>query len=102
MRRPACPQNGPYVVMVEQGREYLWCACGLSKSQPWCDGSHEGTAYEPIAFTAPLSAEFHMCGCNARTTSLIALGTAAAITAEPIGRSFRKGRSWRTAEKSTG
>ena len=35
MRRPACPQNGPYVVMVEQGREYLWCACGLSKSQPW-------------------------------------------------------------------
>jgi len=64
MRRPACPQNAPYVVMVEQGREYLWCACGLSKSQPWCDGSHEGTAYEPIAFTAPLSAEFHMCGCK--------------------------------------
>ena len=64
MRRPACPQNGPYVVMVEHGREYLWCACGTSKSQPWCDGSHKGTSYEPIAFTAPLSAEFHMCGCK--------------------------------------
>ena len=64
MKRPACPQNGPYVVVVEQGREYLWCSCGLSKLQPWRDGSHKGSSYEPIAFTAPLSAEFHMCGCK--------------------------------------
>jgi CDGSH-type Zn-finger protein len=27
-------------VAVEQGKDYWWCACGLSKAQPVCDGSH--------------------------------------------------------------
>nr|WP_240538596.1 CDGSH iron-sulfur domain-containing protein [Rhodoferax sp. PAMC 29310] len=26
---------------MEQGKDYYWCACGLSKSQPFCDGSHK-------------------------------------------------------------
>lgn len=64
MKRPACPQNGPYAVTVEQGKSYLWCHCGLSADQPWCDGSHAGTGIEPISFTAPISAEFYMCGCK--------------------------------------
>ena len=62
--RPVSPQVGPYVVQVEEGRRYVWCACGLSRSQPWCDGSHAGTGLEPMEFEAPLSAEFHMCGCK--------------------------------------
>lgn len=61
---PACPQNGPYAVQVESGREYLWCSCGLSRTQPWCDGAHEGTGFEPIAFVAPVTGEFYMCGCK--------------------------------------
>ncbi len=24
-------------------KSYWWCACGRSKSQPFCDGSHKGT-----------------------------------------------------------
>ncbi len=63
-RLPVRAQTGPYVVNVEEGKTYLWCACGLSKTQPWCDGSHEGTDIEPIAFEPPLTAEFHMCGCK--------------------------------------
>lgn len=63
-RLPVCAQDGPYAVWVEEGREYLWCSCGLSRTQPWCDGAHEGTGFAPIAFTAPLSAEFYMCGCK--------------------------------------
>lgn len=61
---PVCAQNGPYAVMVKADREYLWCSCGLSRAQPWCDGSHAGTGFEPIAFTAPISGEFYMCGCK--------------------------------------
>ena len=60
----ACTGGKVHVVEVEEGRRYVWCACGLSRTQPWCDGSHEGTGIEPIAFEAPLSAEFHMCGCK--------------------------------------
>lgn len=61
---PVCVRFGPYAEMVEADREYLWCSCGLSRSQPWCDGSHEGTGFEPIAFVAPISGEFYMCGCK--------------------------------------
>jgi CDGSH-type Zn-finger protein len=63
-RLPVCAQDGPYAVWVEEGREYLWCSCGLSATQPWCDGAHEGTGFEPIAFLAPITAEFYMCGCK--------------------------------------
>ena len=31
----------PIPVKVEAGKSYWWCACGRSKSQPFCDGSHK-------------------------------------------------------------
>ena len=33
-------QKGPYAFTVETGQEYWWRACGRSKTQPFCDGSH--------------------------------------------------------------
>ena len=32
--------DGPLAVEVEKGKSYYWCACGQSKKQPFCDGSH--------------------------------------------------------------
>jgi len=64
MDKPKPQQIGPYPVPVIAGQEYLWCSCGLSQQQPWCDGSHQGTGFEPMAFVAPISAEFYMCGCK--------------------------------------
>jgi len=65
---PAAPETGspkgPYVVMVTEGVTYRWCSCGLSSTEPWCDDSHVGTSFEPIEFEAPISGEFHMCGCK--------------------------------------
>ena len=37
---PTCAQKAPYPVAVEAGKDYWWCACGNSKNQPFCDGSH--------------------------------------------------------------
>ena len=28
-------------VGVNKGKTYYWCGCGLSKKQPFCDGSHK-------------------------------------------------------------
>lgn len=64
MKLPIASQPGPYVVIVEEGRHYRWCSCGLTRTQPWCDDSHAGTGFEPIEFEAPISGEFHMCGCR--------------------------------------
>ncbi|MBM3732036.1 MAG: CDGSH iron-sulfur domain-containing protein [Deltaproteobacteria bacterium] len=62
---PISPQKGPYAVQVEEGRQYAWCSCGLSATQPWCDGAHRDTGFEPVIFVAPLSGVFYMCGCKA-------------------------------------
>ena len=37
----------PIPINVEAGKSYWWCACGRSKSQPFCDGSHKGTEFRP-------------------------------------------------------
>ena len=33
-------RDGSLAVEVEKGKSYYWCACGQSKKQPFCDGSH--------------------------------------------------------------
>ena len=35
----------PLGINVEAGKSYWWCACGRSKAQPFCDGSHKGTPF---------------------------------------------------------
>jgi len=58
------PKKAPYAVDVKEGETYYWCACGRSAKQPFCDGSHEGTTFKPLAYTAEKDAEVHFCGCK--------------------------------------
>ena len=65
---PVIAQRQPYMLDLEPG-DYWWCACGLSRNQPFCDRSHHGTGMEPIAFTVTRrSGTLWLCGCkHART-----------------------------------
>ena len=54
----------PYLVEVEAGKTYFWCACGRSQSQPFCDGSHAGTDKSPKPFKAERSQAISFCGCK--------------------------------------
>ena len=54
----------PIEVAVEAGKTYWWCACGRSKSQPFCDGSHKGTAFTPIEWKAEKSEPAWFCCCK--------------------------------------
>ena len=65
MTQPIPAQKAPYPVDVEAGKEYYWCACGLSKKQPFCDGSHAGTGLAPMMFEAKESKTVWFCGCKA-------------------------------------
>ena len=47
------------------GKKYFWCACGRSKNQPFCDGSHAGTVFRPIQFGAEKNETVNFCGCKA-------------------------------------
>lgn len=52
MERPVVPQRGAYVVDVTKGKTYLWCRCGKSKKQPFCDGAHKGGIFKPLPYVA--------------------------------------------------
>lgn len=64
MSDPVIAQKKPYLVELEAGRRYLWCACGRSRKQPFCDGSHAGTSILPLPFTAKEDGEAVLCGCK--------------------------------------
>ena len=56
--------DGPIAVEVEQDKSYYWCACGLSKKQPFCDGSHSGTEFKPLPYKALETKKMFFCACK--------------------------------------
>ena len=64
MTEPVMTQKSPYAVEVEVGKTYYWCACGQSKTQPFCDGSHKTSGIEPVAFQAEKTETVYLCGCR--------------------------------------
>jgi mannose-6-phosphate isomerase-like protein (cupin superfamily)/CDGSH-type Zn-finger protein len=64
MSEPVIPKPKPCLVSVTAGRTYLWCSCGRSKRQPFCDGSHRGTDFQPLQYTAKSDDELLFCGCK--------------------------------------
>ena len=61
---PEIAGRAPLPVEVEAGKSYWWCACGRSKSQPFCDGSHKGGAFSPIEYKATESTKAFFCPCK--------------------------------------
>ena len=65
MEDPASPQKNPYKVIVEKGKIYFWCACGLSQKQPFCDGTHKKKGkFKSLKYLAEESKEMYLCGCK--------------------------------------
>jgi len=63
MPDPEIPQKTPIVGQLEPG-EYWWCACGRSQSQPFCDGSHAGTEFEPLPVKIEATRKIAWCACK--------------------------------------
>jgi sterol desaturase/sphingolipid hydroxylase (fatty acid hydroxylase superfamily)/CDGSH-type Zn-finger protein len=55
--------NEPAILTLKEG-DYLYCQCGYSKNQPFCDGSHHGTKFQPIKFTIKKEREYKLCQCK--------------------------------------
>jgi CDGSH-type Zn-finger protein len=68
MTKPTPAAKQPIAVELEAGKEYWWCACGRSSSQPFCDGSHRDTGLQPSGFKAEKSGEAWLCQCKLTKT----------------------------------
>jgi len=64
MTDPVPAQKEPYNVALEAGKSYAWCACGLSQSQPYCDGSHKATGFTPVKLELDAPRKVALCGCK--------------------------------------
>ena len=72
--QPEIAGERPRIEEVEAG-EYWWCACGRSQEQPFCDGSHEGTSFEPIRFEVKTTRRIAWCLCKRSKKSPICDGS---------------------------
>lgn len=64
MNRAHIADRQPIMETVESGKTYYWCQCGLSRQQPFCDGSHRDTPFTPLAWTAEKSGTIAFCACK--------------------------------------
>ncbi len=65
---PRVATKVPVVMDLEPGT-YYWCSCGRSEGQPFCDGSHRGTAFTPVEIVVSEKQEkVPFCTCKRAAT----------------------------------
>ena len=82
---PIIAGKSPFKVTLEKGKNYFWCQCGMSKSQPFCDGSHAGTDIGPLKFTADKDGDAAMCLCKSTANGPFCDGTHAGLGDLAVG-----------------
>jgi CDGSH-type Zn-finger protein len=63
MIEPVIYQKSPIVQKVTPGT-FWWCACGRSKTQPFCDGTHKGTGLGPKQTEITEAGTVAWCACK--------------------------------------
>lgn len=63
MEKPNIAAKMPAVMELEPGT-YWWCRCGLSKNQPFCDGSHKTTPFSPLELKIEEKKKVALCQCK--------------------------------------
>ena len=53
----------PFRTKLEAG-DYLFCQCGFSTNQPFCNGYHHGTQHRPLKFTIEKERNVSLCTCK--------------------------------------
>jgi len=86
METPIIADNKPVKVTLSKGQEYHFCTCGKSKSQPFCDGSHVGTSFNPKVIVSDEDGEAYLCACKQTGNTPFCDGTHQKFTDEQVGK----------------
>ena len=84
MSKPDIADTKPMAVELKAGETVWWCSCGRSKNQPFCDGSHQGSDFEPIGFTAEQDGKYFFCLCKRSANPPLCDGSHSRITREDL------------------
>ncbi len=85
MSQPIIADNKPKKVKLKKGESYF-CACGKSKKQPYCDGSHVGTDFSPKKFKVEKESEAWLCMCKYSKNPPYCDGTHKQFSHEQVGK----------------
>jgi CDGSH-type Zn-finger protein len=55
--------NKPILTDLKSGT-YFWCSCSKSETQPFCDGSHNGTKFTPVKKVISEDGKVAWCNCK--------------------------------------
>ncbi|VAW91800.1 Glutamate synthase [NADPH] large chain [hydrothermal vent metagenome] len=84
--QPIIADNKPINVSLTKGEEYYFCTCGRSNNQPFCDGSHAGTEFNPTPFTAEQEGEAYLCQCKQTQNPPFCDGTHKQFSDQLVGK----------------
>ena len=86
MDKPTIADNKPKKVELVQNEEYMFCTCGKSKNQPFCDWSHAGTSFKPINFKAEETGSAYLCMCKHSSNKPYCDGTHKNFTSDHLNK----------------
>ena len=78
----------PTTVELQAGETIHYCTCGRSATQPFCDGSHQGTEFQPQAFTPETTGKAQLCQCKQTANPPFCDGSHARVPSDQIGQEF--------------
>ncbi len=64
MDLPKIAGKAPVKHVATKDKKYAWCTCGLSESQPLCNGAHKGSEYAPKICVENEDKEVYLCACK--------------------------------------
>ncbi len=90
MTDPVVTDVKPRPIELKTGESYYYCACGRSRSQPFCDGSHQGTGITPLEFQVEKAGESYLCMCRQSGNRPFCDGTHARLPDGIVGTEYRR------------